>query len=260
MIGRQREEHRDGLAEHPPAHAQDDRHRLGAYCWACRNGSFPGLPGPNDAGLSGRNDPFRHWAPASRRKPDLAHELRAAQEILSAAGIRFSNRGDLGIASRLSPRKNEALAWAVRDLASWRKGFEEMQRVSREAIPPDELVVRSPVFAAYTYVTNWALGLVEVIQGMPELHEFVDRIQQAEEEYMPSGPPMSPLTKSYFWSWVLWDMTVGVMRETLGSILLAIVGSQNMDPLFVGILGKTRRFASRPARPQGREGRTHPAS
>lgn len=49
---------------------------------------------------------------------------------------------------------------------------------------------------------------------------------------------MSPLTKSYFWSWALWDLSVGVKRETLGSILLAVARSQGMDTLFVGILAK----------------------
>lgn len=85
-------------------------------------------------------------------------------------------------------------------------------------------------------MTNWALGFVEAMQEMPELRGFVDRIQRAEAEYMPSGPPMSPLTWTYFWGWALWDLNVGPERETLGSILLAIARSQGMDSRLVGVL------------------------
>ncbi|MGO9410429.1 MAG: sensor histidine kinase [Spirochaetia bacterium] len=54
-------------------------------------------------------------AVAGYRKPDLAHELRAAAEILSAAGIQLVRTGDPDAAGRLSPGRNEALAWAVRE-------------------------------------------------------------------------------------------------------------------------------------------------
>lgn len=122
------------------------------------------------------------------------------------------------------------------DLAIRRKGTDEMERIHREAVASEGARDESPSFAAYTNVTNWALALVEAIQEMPELRRFMDRIQKAEDEYMPSGPPMSPLTKSFFWSWALWDLTVGVKRETLGSIVLAVARSQGKDPLFVGVL------------------------
>ncbi len=122
------------------------------------------------------------------------------------------------------------------DLAIRRKGADEMERIHREAVASDDARNESPSFAAYTNVTNWALALVEAIQEMPELRRFMDRIQKAEDEYMPSGPPMSPLTKSFFWSWALWDLTVGVKHETLGSIVLAVARSRGMDPSFVDVL------------------------
>jgi len=54
-------------------------------------------------------------AVAGYRKPDLARELRAAQEILSAAGIQFENRCRRRCVERLSPQSSEALAWVVRE-------------------------------------------------------------------------------------------------------------------------------------------------
>jgi two-component system sensor histidine kinase DesK len=54
-------------------------------------------------------------AVAGYRRPDVAHELRAAQEILSAAGIRLVNRCEMRLVDGLSEEHNTALAWAVRE-------------------------------------------------------------------------------------------------------------------------------------------------
>ena len=35
----------------------------------------------------------------------------------------------------------------------------------------------------------------------------------AEDIYMPSGPPMSPLTKSYFLYWGFFDLCLGIMSD-----------------------------------------------
>ena len=54
-------------------------------------------------------------AVAGYRAPDLPRELRAAQEILSAAGIELVNRCPQQLIDRLSPPASRALAWAVRE-------------------------------------------------------------------------------------------------------------------------------------------------
>lgn len=52
----------------------------------------------------------------------------------------------------------------------------------------------------------------------PALAKLMDKIEAADEEYMPSGPPMSPITRSLFISWSLLDLPQGIGRETVGSI------------------------------------------
>jgi two-component system sensor histidine kinase DesK len=49
------------------------------------------------------------------RAPDLAGELRAAAELLSASGITLIRDGDDSVPGTLSPRLNETAAWAVRE-------------------------------------------------------------------------------------------------------------------------------------------------
>jgi hypothetical protein len=49
---------------------------------------------------------------------------------------------------------------------------------------------------------------------------YYEIVLNAQEEYMPSGPPMSPLTMSYFTTWAFFDLGFGPYEETLGKCLL----------------------------------------
>ena len=121
-------------------------------------------------------------------------------------------------------------------LEAAREARDEMRRIFQHAIPSDEGGALHPGFAAYLYVTNWALGVVEAIQDLPELARHVERIAKAEHDHLPEGPPVSPVTRSMFCAWSMWDLTIGVKRENLGSILLAVGRAQGIDPLFLSIL------------------------
>ena len=51
------------------------------------------------------------------------------------------------------------------------------------------------VIAVYISVQNITSVFAECVSVLPELEPYYDVIAAAEEEYMPSGPPMSPLTR-----------------------------------------------------------------
>jgi hypothetical protein len=127
-------------------------------------------------------------------------------------------------------------AGKVVDLAAWRRGMAEAKRLGDTSRPSAEAEAVSTAFAAYAFVTNWVMGLVEVVQELPELRPLLDRVEKAEEEYKPSGPPMSPLTKSFFWHWMLYDFGVGAARESLGSVILAVGRLLTVAPDFLAIL------------------------
>lgn len=54
------------------------------------------------------------------------------------------------------------------------------------------------------------------------LRKLADRVDQSEVVFMPGGLPMSPLTDSFHTMWMLADTTVGLDRETLCSIAIAV--------------------------------------
>ena len=51
---------------------------------------------------------------------------------------------------------------------------------------------------------------------------WADAVAKAEDEYLPSGPPMSPLTSSYFWMWALYDLHIGKSTDTVTDCQIAI--------------------------------------
>ena len=110
----------------------------------------------------------------------------------------------------------------VIDLAAWREGKE----VAREAGLDDDRLAHllaegyDPCHALYIFGQNVAAILGEQISGMKEAKGFAKVVGDAEDEYMPRGPPMSPLTVSYFTMWSLFDVRFGSSRETMGTCIL----------------------------------------
>ncbi len=60
-----------------------------------------------------------------------------------------------------------------------------------------------PIHAVYVFMQNFTAHFAEVVSWMPEMEVWSEAVAKTEEEYMPAGPPMSPLTGSYFWMWAL---------------------------------------------------------
>ena len=69
-----------------------------------------------------------------------------------------------------------------------------------------------PLHAVYIHTQNLLSILVEALQAIPEpdLSRFFNIVEAADDAYVPSSPPMSPLTKSYFNCWLLFDITAGL--------------------------------------------------
>ena len=77
-----------------------------------------------------------------------------------------------------------------------------------------------PVHAAYIFVHHIASVFAENVSHLPEMRTFTKEVGSAEDEYMPNGPPMSPLTSSYFTSWAFFDYRIGDTTDTLASCLI----------------------------------------
>jgi hypothetical protein len=88
----------------------------------------------------------------------------------------------------------------------------------------------------YAQVHSAALAIFEHVQDHPELRKLVGKIQKAQLEYAPTGPPKSPLTGPFFWAWALWDLGVGAPQETFGSMVVALCEAMAMPASFMRVL------------------------
>ena len=112
----------------------------------------------------------------------------------------------------------------VVDLAGWREG----RKMALEAgfggdgLPLGKFAGLDPCQALYFVGQNVVSLMSESICMMREANGYVGIAGDAEDRYLPTGPPMSPLTVSYFSMWALFDVRFGSSRETMGSCVLRI--------------------------------------
>ena len=107
-------------------------------------------------------------------------------------------RGGTPIAARLiADIKRHAGSKVVKlkDVVAGRFAAEELQKTVRNA---KDLAGLNSTHAAYMYAQNQVSVMSELLTALDAMAPFSDMISKAEDEYMPSGPPMSPLTVSYF--------------------------------------------------------------
>jgi hypothetical protein len=79
-----------------------------------------------------------------------------------------------------------------------------------------------PAHAAFVYAQNFAAYLSEKLSPMPDLRQYVSTVGGAEDDYLPSFPPGSPVTTSYFTTWAFFDVLFGESHETIGTCLLRL--------------------------------------
>ena len=123
----------------------------------------------------------------------------------------------------------------VVDLAAIREGRELAEKVHEELVPDIEHMQEHPAHAMYMYAHNHLTALAEQLLALPELRPF-RQIQLAEEEYMPSWPPMSPISTSYFQCWSTYDFPVRTCRETLGQVTIAVATECGVQTELVALM------------------------
>ena len=128
------------------------------------------------------------------------------------------------VADKMAKKIAAARGSKVVDLANWREGRKMALDAGLGGEGPisSKFADHDPCHGIYALAQNIASLMSESMSTMKEAKGFVRIAGEAEDEYMPAGPPMSPLTVSYFWMWALFDVRFGSSRETMGSCILRI--------------------------------------
>jgi hypothetical protein len=104
------------------------------------------------------------------------------------------------------------------------------EELLKTVVSQKELEGFHPAHAAYVYAQNQVSVMSEQLTGLKEMAPFVDIVSRAEDLYMPSAPPMSPLTTSYFTCWAFFDACAGLADETIGTTVLEVGAAFGMHP------------------------------
>lgn len=135
------------------------------------------------------------------------------------------------IAAKLLRKLKAAKRATPSILAMIATGADDLQT---QVAAADELVGLEPAHATYVYAHNLVSVISEEITAMNEMAPFGEIIAKAV--YVPSRPPISPLTTSYFTSWAFFDACAGVANETIGTIVLEIGNAFGMQPELLRII------------------------
>jgi len=95
-----------------------------------------------------------------------------------------------------------------------------------------------PLHAVYVSAQNLVSLLSEILSELPLFKKYYDKVAYAEDEYLPGGPPMSPLTWSHFTTWAFFDVQFGKDNETLGSCILDVAKELKLSPDMVEVIGQ----------------------
>jgi hypothetical protein len=141
------------------------------------------------------------------------------------------------IADKLIKKMRSYDGAKVVDLTAVMEGKKNAEALQKTVATREELADFHPAHAIYVYAQNQTSVMAEQLTKLPEMHRFTRLIGKAEDEYMPSGPPMSPLTASFFICWAFFDACVGLGQETLGTTTMAVGKTFGMHEELVRVIG-----------------------
>jgi len=192
-----------GLIEYKQAHHPDDRRRIVA------------------AETSAGGNVRVHW-------------VEEDTLVAATVGSRMSNatagsaRSGYPIAEKLVARMKREVRGKIVNLKSVIAGRAAAEELQRTVVSKEGLAGFHPAHAAYVYAQNQVSVMSEQLTALEEMAPFADIVSEAEDLYMPSGPPMSPLTMSYFTCWAFFDACVGPANETIGTTILEVSAAFGM--------------------------------
>jgi hypothetical protein len=123
----------------------------------------------------------------------------------------------------------------VIDISEFKNAKIDAEKLEKSVISEKALSELDPLHGVYAYAQNKISVLVEQIAELPALSKLTNAYSDAMDIYMPSGPPMSPLTTSYFSCWGFFDLCVGIKKESFGTIIIDICRSLNVDQELIKI-------------------------
>ena len=169
----------------------------------------------------------------SKRKKKASGSFGASRPTTMSSGTKRRRP----IAEKLVKNTKRLVRGKVVDLSAVMNGRENAETLQKTVATREDLADFHPAHAIYIYAQNQVSVMAEQLTALKEMDRFARLISKAQEEYQPSGPPMSPLTPSFFTCWALFDACVGIGEETIGTTTMAVGSAFGMHSELVRVIG-----------------------
>ncbi len=141
------------------------------------------------------------------------------------------------IADKLVKKMKRYTRSKIVDLRAVMTGKKNAEELQKTVATQERLSEYHPAHAIYIYAQNQVSVMSEQLTALKEMDRFDKLISTADDDYMPSGPPMSPLTPSFFTCWAFFDACVGMSEETIGTTTMAVGAAFGMHDELVHVIG-----------------------
>lgn len=85
----------------------------------------------------------------------------------------------------------------------------------------------------YVLTQNMLSYFAEELSVWDELEDYYDQVSEVQDNFLPNGPPMSPLTGSYFTLWCFCDLRFGEDNETIAWVFSEVGLENDMEEILV---------------------------
>jgi hypothetical protein len=116
------------------------------------------------------------------------------------------------------------------DFQEFKEAKIHAENLDKTIISEEKLGEHDPLHAIYIYAQNKISVLVEQLSELPALSKLTDSLSKADDIYLPSYPPKSPHTQSYFSCWGFFDLCAGIKKESFGTVILDLLKYFKSDP------------------------------
>ena len=122
------------------------------------------------------------------------------------------------------------------DLQAVKAANKSAEEYQKSVLSIEQLQTHDSLTAMYINSQNHLSVLVEMFAEFPNFKNLIKRNLKAEDKYMPSYPPMSPVTNSHFFCWSIFDlMTGGAKKESFCTVVIDYCKSINFDAMQIEI-------------------------
>lgn len=112
------------------------------------------------------------------------------------------------------------LSQKILDFSELKEAKINAENLEKQTNLDEDLTQYDPLHLFYMYGLNKLGVLLSQISQLPAVRKLTQALDESEDIYMPEGPPISPLTCSYFTFWSYFDLSFGPKKETFGTIAI----------------------------------------